>query len=110
MGGAGGEFFPRWRGRRRRTSAHGGGSDGGESREPGAAVSCSVAGAGIACRRVSRASEIRVEDRGPVRVVTVDNPRKRNALDYASLADIEAACAAAARDRVRCLIFRGAGD
>lgn len=53
---------------------------------------------------------IHVETRGPVRVVTVDNPRKRNALDYASLAEIEAACAAAASDEVRCLVFRGAGD
>jgi enoyl-CoA hydratase/carnithine racemase len=53
---------------------------------------------------------IHVEARGPVRMVTVDNPRKRNALDYASLKEIEAACAAAARDGVRCLVFRGAGD
>jgi len=51
-----------------------------------------------------------VEDRGPVRVVTLDNPLKRNALDYRSLADIEAACAAAGRDGLRCLVFRGAGD
>jgi enoyl-CoA hydratase len=56
-------------------------------------------------------STIRTEDRpGDVRVVVVDHPAKRNALDYASLAAIEAACAAAARDGVRCLVFRGAGD
>jgi enoyl-CoA hydratase/carnithine racemase len=53
---------------------------------------------------------IAVEDRGPVRVVAIDNPAKRNALDFASLALLEAACADAARDRVRCLVFRGAGD
>jgi enoyl-CoA hydratase/carnithine racemase len=53
---------------------------------------------------------VRIEDRGPVRVATIDNPQKRNALDFASLAELEAACAGAARDRVRCLVFRGAGD
>jgi enoyl-CoA hydratase/carnithine racemase len=53
---------------------------------------------------------IGVEDRGPVRVVAIDNLPKRNALDYQSLLAIEAACAAAAQDGVRCLVFRGAGD
>jgi enoyl-CoA hydratase/carnithine racemase len=53
---------------------------------------------------------VAVEDRGRVRVVTLDNPQKRNALDYRSLADIEAACAAAGQEGVRCLVFRGAGD
>lgn len=55
-------------------------------------------------------SAVRVEDRGGVRVVAVDNPAKRNALDFASLAALEEACVAAARDGVRCLVFRGAGD
>ncbi len=49
-------------------------------------------------------------DRGAVRVVTVENPAKRNALDFRALDELEAACAAAARDGVRCLVLRGAGD
>lgn len=53
---------------------------------------------------------IRIESRGAVRVAIIDNPPKRNALDFQSLAELEEACAAAARDRVRCLVFRGAGD
>ena len=53
---------------------------------------------------------IAVEDRGRVRVVTLDNPQKRNALDYQSLRDLEEACAGAARDGARCLVFRGSGD
>jgi enoyl-CoA hydratase/carnithine racemase len=51
-----------------------------------------------------------VEDRGPVRLLTLDNPSKRNALDFRALDELEAACAAAARDGVRCLLLRGAGD
>ncbi len=51
-----------------------------------------------------------VEDRGPVRILTLDNPAKRNALDFGSLAELSQACAAAGRDRVRCLVIRGAGD
>ncbi len=50
------------------------------------------------------------EDRGLVRVVTLANPRKRNALDFESLLELEEACLAAARDRVRCLVLRGAGE
>ncbi len=53
---------------------------------------------------------VRADDRGQVRVVTIENPQKRNALDYASLRELEEACAGAARDGVRCLVFRGAGD
>jgi enoyl-CoA hydratase len=53
---------------------------------------------------------LRAEDRGNVRILTLDNPTKRNALDFASLSELEAACAGAARDGVRCLVFRGAGD
>ena len=53
---------------------------------------------------------LRSEDRGPVRVLTLENLQKRNALDFASLAELEEACAAAARDGVRCLVFRGAGE
>jgi enoyl-CoA hydratase/carnithine racemase len=54
--------------------------------------------------------KIRVEDRGFVRILTIDNPGKRNAFDYGSLAEMEAACALAAADRVRCLVLRGSGD
>ncbi|HVI74378.1 MAG TPA: enoyl-CoA hydratase-related protein [Anaeromyxobacteraceae bacterium] len=53
---------------------------------------------------------LRAEDRGPVRILTLDHQAKRNAVDFASLAALEEACAAAARDGVRCLVFRGAGD
>jgi enoyl-CoA hydratase/carnithine racemase len=53
---------------------------------------------------------IRVADRGGVRVVTIDRPAKRNALDFGSLAEIAAACGEAAADGVRCLVLRGAGD
>jgi enoyl-CoA hydratase/carnithine racemase len=51
-----------------------------------------------------------IEDRGQVRLLTLDNPAKRNALDFRALDELEAACAAAARDGVRCLLLRGAGD
>lgn len=54
--------------------------------------------------------DVRVEDRDRVRVVTIDNAQKRNALDYRSLADIEAACAGIDAAGLRCLVFRGAGD
>ncbi len=53
---------------------------------------------------------LRAEDRGAVRILTLDNPQKRNALDFASLVELVDACDAAARDGVRCLVFRGAGD
>lgn len=53
---------------------------------------------------------IRVEDRGFIRILAIDNPGKRNAFDYGSLAELEAACARAATDRVRCLVLRGSGD
>ncbi|HVP66127.1 MAG TPA: enoyl-CoA hydratase-related protein [Anaeromyxobacteraceae bacterium] len=55
-------------------------------------------------------ARIHSEDRGPVRVLTVENQKKRNALDYGALAELEAACDRATRDRVRCLVVRGAGD
>jgi enoyl-CoA hydratase len=51
-----------------------------------------------------------IADRGRVRVVTIDHPQKRNALDHASLREIEAACTAVVGDGVRCLVFRGSGD
>ena len=56
------------------------------------------------------AEKVRSEDRGQVRVVTIDNPAKRNALDFRALEELVHACAAAARDRVRCLLLRGTGE
>jgi enoyl-CoA hydratase/carnithine racemase len=53
---------------------------------------------------------VRAEDRGLVRVLTVENRAKRNALDFRALEELEAAFDAAARDRVRCLLLRGAGE
>ncbi len=52
----------------------------------------------------------RAEDRGLVRVVTIDNPTKRNALDFQALDEMIEACLAAPRDGVRCLLLRGAGE
>jgi enoyl-CoA hydratase/carnithine racemase len=59
---------------------------------------------------MSPAPRIRVEDRGPVRVLLLDNPTKRNALDFRALDELEAACATAVRDGTRCILLRGAGD
>ena len=56
------------------------------------------------------APRVRVEDRGLVRVLAVENPGKRNALDFRALDELDEAIAAAARDRVRCVLLRGAGD
>jgi enoyl-CoA hydratase len=56
------------------------------------------------------APRIRAQDRDGVRVLVIDNPSKRNALDFAALEEMEAACRRAAEDRVRCLVLRGAGD
>jgi enoyl-CoA hydratase len=56
------------------------------------------------------APRVRVEDRGAVRVVTIENRAKRNALDFRALEELEAAFEAAARDRIRCLVLRGAGE
>jgi enoyl-CoA hydratase len=53
---------------------------------------------------------IRAEDRGLARVLVIDNPAKRNALDFQALEELEQAFARATRDGVRCLVLRGAGD
>ena len=53
---------------------------------------------------------VRVEERGPARVLVIDNPAKRNALDFQALEELEVAFARATRDGVRCLVLRGAGD
>lgn len=51
-----------------------------------------------------------VEDAGPVRTVRIDREAKRNALDAATTAELEDAFLAAARDGVRAVVLRGAGD
>jgi enoyl-CoA hydratase/carnithine racemase len=53
---------------------------------------------------------IRVEDRGLARILVVDNPAKRNALDFQALDELEEACAQAGRDGARCVVLRGAGS
>ncbi len=59
---------------------------------------------------MSRPPRIRAEDRGQARVLVIDNPAKRNALDFQALEELEEACARATRDEVRCLVLRGAGE
>jgi len=59
---------------------------------------------------MSRPPRIRVEEKGLARVLIVDNPAKRNALDFQALEELEECCARASRDGVRCLVLRGAGD
>ena len=60
------------------------------------------------------APRLRTEDRGQVRLLVLENPSKRNALDFRALEELIAACAsaaaAAARDEVRCVLLRGAGE
>ncbi len=56
------------------------------------------------------AKRIRVENGGPVRVVVLDNRAKRNALDFQALEEVEVAFRAAAKDGVRCVVLRGAGE
>ncbi len=53
---------------------------------------------------------LRAEDRGLVRVLAIDNPAKRNALDFQALEEMEDAFARAEADGVRCLVLRGVGD
>jgi enoyl-CoA hydratase/carnithine racemase len=51
-----------------------------------------------------------IEDRGPVRVLTMNRPEKRNALNHALTEALrDAASAADADDAVRCLVLTGAG-
>lgn len=59
---------------------------------------------------MTRPARVRAEDRGLVRVLVVENPAKRNALDFQALEELEEACARAAADGVRCVLLRGAGD
>ena len=50
-----------------------------------------------------------VEDQGAVRVLTLANPAKRNAVDAGVLAALETALSQARADGVRCLVLRGEG-
>jgi enoyl-CoA hydratase/carnithine racemase len=59
---------------------------------------------------MSGPARVRAEDRGLVRVLFLENPAKRNALDFRALEELEEACARAEADGVRCLVLRGAGD
>jgi len=52
---------------------------------------------------------VRAEDRGLTRILVIDNPAKRNALDFQALEEFEQACARAAADGVRCVVVRGSG-
>ena len=51
---------------------------------------------------------IRHERRGPVALVTIDRPERRNALDHAALDGLQAALDAAVADGVRALVLTGA--
>ena len=55
---------------------------------------------------MSAAPRIRVEDRGALRVLVLDNPSKRNALDFRALDELEAACVTAERLGARCHAHR----
>src|SRR5512138_3105320 len=59
---------------------------------------------------MTRPARIRAEDRGLARVLVIDNPTKRNALDFQALEELEDACARATSDGVRCLVLRGVGE
>lgn len=54
---------------------------------------------------------IRVEDRGPVRLATINRPAKANALNSMALAELEAVVAAtASNDAIRLFAITGAGE
>jgi enoyl-CoA hydratase/carnithine racemase len=57
----------------------------------------------------ARPPRVRTEDRGLARVLVIDNPAKRNALDFQALDELEEALERARRDAVRCVLLRGAG-
>ena len=51
-----------------------------------------------------------IEDKGPVRVLTLNRPQKRNALDTSlTSALLESLRTADAEDAVRCVVLTGAG-
>ena len=60
--------------------------------------------------RLESAGRLFVEDRGAVRVLTVSNPARRNALDFGLLRQLRAALVGSVDDGVRCLVLRGEGD
>lgn len=53
---------------------------------------------------------VRIEDRDHLRVLTIENLAKRNALDFQALDELEAAFTGAAKDGARCILIRGAGE
>ncbi len=56
-------------------------------------------------------SNVRVSQDGPVRILCIDREDQRNALDRATLSELEVAFENAARDKaVRVIVLRGAGD
>ncbi len=57
-----------------------------------------------------RGSELKVEDDGPVRLLTMINPGRRNALDAALLARLREEFGRAGAGGVRCLVLRGEGE
>jgi len=59
---------------------------------------------------VNGAGRILVEDRDLVRILTIENLPKRNAFNYELLPALAEAFVAAGRERVRCIVIRGAGD
>jgi len=58
---------------------------------------------------VTAPRRVRAEERGLARVLSVENPAKKNALDFQALDELEAAFERATADGVRCLVLRGAG-
>jgi enoyl-CoA hydratase len=52
---------------------------------------------------------IHAERRGPVAVVTIDRPERRNAVDHEALRGLAAALEGAVADRCRALVLQGAG-
>lgn len=64
----------------------------------------------IPAKAIAGETLVRIEDRGPVRVVTLANPARRNALSRAMIAEISAALAAIQADAtVRVVVIQGEG-
>ena len=54
---------------------------------------------------------VKLERRGAVALITIDRPERLNALDAATLADLDARVSEAERDdAIRVIVFTGAGD
>jgi enoyl-CoA hydratase len=52
---------------------------------------------------------IHTDDRGPIRVVTIDRQHRRNAVDHEALEGLVAAVGSAVEARTRVLVLTGAG-